>query len=283
MNQLKRIVITGSRGFIGQALTTALSGIGEVWGIDQFTQPGGRVVQANLLNPEQTRDAIEQVSPFDILIHLAALAHGQKPMPPETMLTVNTKITANILSALDQRCPHFVFFSSVAVYGEDERRAPVDTDAELRPSTEYGLSKQECETMILKTSLPHVDILRLAPVYDETHLKDIRKRVFVPNFPIKIKLLPPPCYSFCHINTVVGTVGALIQRGPGGRNCRNVTDAKAYSQHAVADWFQGLSLFFPVAFSKPFYWLAKGFPGRKGYELRCLYWKIFHSNIYTTS
>lgn len=282
MTPLKRIVITGSRGFIGQALVTVLSEIGEVWEIDQFTRPGERRIQANLLNPETTRDAIERVFPFDILIHLAALAHGQRPALPENMVTINTKITANVLLAVDQRCPHFIFFSSVAVYGEYGRHTPVRIDAELRPSTEYGMSKKICEEMIFNTSLPNIDILRLAPVYDGAHMTDVRKRVFPGGVPIKIKMFPPPLYSLCHITTLIRTVMELVQRGPEGRNYHNVADEKTYDQHAIANWFPGISLLFPVFLIRPLYWLARIFPGHKGYELRCLYSKLFHSNVYIT-
>lgn len=283
MSAAKRIVITGSGGFIGRALTPALSRVGEVWGIDQRSDPEGRTVRADLCDARETRDAIERVSPFDVLIHLAALAHGQRPQPPETAFTVNTRITRNILSAIDGRCGHVVFFSSVAVYGEDRPDTPVDVSADLRPATEYGRSKQVCEALLLESPLPHVDILRLAPVYDRDHLRDVRKRVFVPGLPVKIRLLPAPDYSLCHIDTVTGVVAEVIRRGPAGRQVRNVADAAPYSQHAIADWFPGGSVPVPLALTLPIYWAAKRLPGRPGYKLRCLYAKLFRSNVYNTS
>lgn len=283
MAAVKRIVMTGSGGFIGQALTSALSGLGEVWGISLRAEPAGRTVRSDLCDTRDIRDAIERVSPFDVLIHLAALAHGQRPKPPDTAFTVNTRMTSNLLSAIDGRCRHAVFFSSVAVYGEDRPDIPVDVSADLRPATEYGRSKQICEALFLESPLPHVDILRLAPVYDRDHLRDVRKRVFVPGLPVKIKLQPPPHFSLCHIDTVTQVVAELIREGPSGRRVRNVADPTPYTQHALADWFPGGSVSVPVARTAPIYWAAKALPGRLGYQLRCLYAKLFRSNVYNTS
>lgn len=281
MGQRLQILITGSDGFIGRALTNGLEAIGDVWGISRRSERRVRVLRANLLNFDETRAAIQSGPSFDVVIHLAALAHGQRPSGT-TMFAVNTSITANIVKALGSQAPHFIYASSVSVYGEDQRQGPVEPGATPRPFSEYGRSKQQCEKLILDTELPHVDVLRVAPVYDEARMVNARKRVFLPGTPLRIKLSPPSQMSLCHTDTLIRTVIRLVLRGPAGRSVNNVADEIAYSQNIVADWFQGPSLVIPVIVTRPLYWIACGLPGRFGYAWRCLYWKFFNSNVYLT-
>ena len=281
MSDKQRVLITGSQGFIGKALSKSLRSSGyEVWGMDRSVAQDEHVVQTDLLDLHQTRDAITKIPPFSALIHGAALAHGQRPPPGESCLTINTKITKNIIQAFGERTPRLIFFSSVAVYGEDGRRDPVSVKAELHPATEYGKSKVICEQRILESNLEHCDILRLAPVYDETHMNDVRKRVFLPGpFSIKMCFIPSPRYSLCHVDTVVQTVTNLLARPPEGRRIFNVADPTPYDQCEISSWFPGKGIPVPIGMVRPFYWLTL-LLGKRSYALRCLYWKLFRSNTY---
>lgn len=280
MTRRPRILITGSAGFLGRALATALTDSGEVFGIDRFPAAVPRTVAADLRDAAATRRALDQVGPVDVVVHLAALAHGERPPRPETTYGVNVGITRALLDALGPARPHFIFFSSVAVYGEDRRQGPVSATAAVRPATEYGLSKHACERLLQESPLTDVDVLRLAPVFDNTRLSDVRKRVYLPGLPVKIRLHPAPLYSLCRVETVVDVVRHLVQRGPAGRHVRNVADEAPYSQHTLADWFPGRALPMPITLTMPAYWLANGLPGPLGYRIRCSYLKLFRSNIY---
>jgi nucleoside-diphosphate-sugar epimerase len=283
MSLCKRILITGSLGFIGRTLTGALRASGaEVWGLNRAQGPSHHYLQANLLDVDQTCAVLGSAPEFDTVIHLAALAHGQKPPVPWTTLSANTAMTKSLLAGLGQRQPHFVLFSSVAVYGEDRREGCVDLKADMRPATDYGLSKKVCEELLFASLLTSVDVLRLAPVFDETHLGDVKKRVFALRLPIRVRILPPPQYSLCHLDTAVSKVLSIVRRGPQGRNHLHVADPEPYSQRHIADWFQGPSMPLPAALFQPFYLLARIVPGRRAYQLRCLYWKLFCSNVYST-
>lgn len=285
MSGTQRILITGSQGFIGKALTLSLRDAGyDVWEIARSgLQEDSQVVHADLLDLEQTCKAIESVPPFTTLIHTAALAHAQRPPSGESFLSINTKITNNVIQALGRRNPRLIFLSSVAVYGEDNRHDSVSVTDDLRPATDYGKSKALCEKLILESNLNNCDILRLAPVYDEAHMSDVRKRVFLPGpFTIKIWLTPPPRYSLCHINTVVQSILDILARQSDGRRIHNVADPVPYDQHELASWFPGKAIPVPICLIRLFYWLAGLLPRKCRYALRCFYWKLFQSNIYVT-
>lgn len=279
-----RVLITGSQGFIGQALSHSLRAAGyDVWGVDLAASPNGQVVTANLLDYQATCEAIEAVSPFGVLIHAAALTHGRFSLPGESCLSFNTKLTENVMQAIRKQVPRVIFLSSVSVYGEEGRHGPVTVSDELRPATEYGKSKVVCEQRIMASGIEHCDILRLAPVYDETHMNNVRKRAFLPGFSrIKIRLYPSPKYSLCHLGTVVETILDLLYHPPAGRRVLHVADSKPYGQHELASWFAGASLHLPADLLRPVSWLSFLLPKRYGYPLRCLLWKLFCSNVYAT-
>ena len=281
MSDKQRVLITGSQGFIGKALSLSLRQAGyEVLGMAHSSIRNAHVVQADLLDLHQTREAMAKIPPFSTLIHGAALAHGQRPPPGESCLTINTKITKNVIQALGERTPRLIFFSSVAVYGEDGRHVQVSVKDGLHPATDYGKSKVLCEKLIWESSLEHCDILRLAPVYDETHMNDVRKRVFLPGpFSIKMRFIPSPRYSLCHIDTVVQIVTNLLARPPEGRRIFNVADPTPYDQSEISSWFPGKGIPVPIGMVRPFYWLTL-LLGKRSYALRCLYWKLFRSNTY---
>jgi len=285
MNEQRHALITGCNGFIGSVLSRALTEAGyTVWGVDWACTPGERTLRADLLNADETRRAFAAVPRPFAVIHTAAWAHGQKLPPGQSYASINTTITANVLAAVEQSDPRLVFLSSVAVYGEDRRTGPVGVDAALRPATDYGMGKKRCEELLLQSNLTHCDILRLTPVFDDAHMRDVRKRAFLPGFSrLKMHLEPPPSYSLCHVDTLARVVVSLLSRPPRGRRTINVADPTAYDQHQVASWFPGRPMRFRVGLTRPLYYLTYLLPPKFGYRLRCVYWKLMQSNIYRTS
>jgi len=278
-----RIVITGSRGVIGKALGNALGARGyDVVGIDLLGDSGSKTCQANLLDYEDTRRAVRAVLPFSALVHTAALAHGQAPPRGESVININTKMTENVVKVVEEENCRFVFLSSVSVYGEDGRLNAVEVDDELRPSTDYGQSKRASELIILESSVANCDILRLAPVFDSTYMVNARARACLPGLStIKLRLFPSPRHSLCSLDTVVQTVCDLLSRPPRGRQIMNVCDPQPFDQHDIVSWFPGLSVPVPVFIFRPFYWGSLLLPSDSGYRLRCLYWKLLRSNVYS--
>ena len=110
---------------------------------------------------------------------------------------------------------------------------------------------------------------------------DISKRVYLPGFSsIKMIIKPSPQYSLTSIDTVVQTVLSILTKGTDGQKIYNISDPDTYSQRDLTTWFPGIGITFPVLITKPFYWLTYLLPKRFGYKIRCLYWKLFCSNIY---
>ena len=252
-----RVLITGINGFIGNASGEAIRNDGyDVWGIDIASDHDRQIIGVNLLDRDMVSEVYKKIPQCSVLIHTAALAHGQEPPIGESVITTNLKITDNVLEFFGKGITKLIFLSSVAVYGEDNRKNPVLVNDTLRPSTDYGKSKLICEEHILESDIKNCTILRLAPVYDQEHMSDIRKRVFLPGLSsTKIIIKPSPQYSLTSIDTVIQTVLSILSKGANGQNIYNISDSKTYNQQELTTWFSGKKIVLPVIITKPFYTL----------------------------
>lgn len=142
------ILVTGSSGFIARFLIPALAAEGHaVIGIDKRTGPAFgdyfRFVHGNILDDGAVAGAMPGV---DLIIHLAA-EHKDFGVPESLYYEVNVDGTEKLLQhASRHQVRNFIFFSSVAVYGD----SPVPTNERLTPAPDspYGKSKLLAEQRI---------------------------------------------------------------------------------------------------------------------------------------
>jgi GlcNAc-P-P-Und epimerase len=143
------ILLTGNVGFIGKYLTNVLLGKGHgVRGLDVrpqadaqdgFTQINGNILDKNIV--KQSMTGIESI------IHLAA-EHKDFGITEEDYFKTNldgTKILLN--AATEAGVKKFIFYSSVAVYGDQSSTTEETTP---RPANPYGASKLAAEKEIIK-------------------------------------------------------------------------------------------------------------------------------------
>lgn len=148
-------VVTGGAGFIGNAVAARLYSNGaRVLAIDDFstgreTFVGGSipVVGCDLRN----KSSLEEVLPagIDTVIHCAAQSSGEVSFDdPWDDMTRHIHATINLLEASRVRgVRHFVYTSSMAVYG-DPRELPVRETDPLTPLSFYGAGKVAAENYV---------------------------------------------------------------------------------------------------------------------------------------
>ncbi len=140
-----RILITGSCGLVGSALSPALTARGvDVVHLD--TRASG-AAHGDVRDRERLRRAMVDV---DGVIHLAAVsrvAWGERD--PALCWSTNVDGSRNVLeiAASPGARPWVVFASSREVYGQPDR-LPVTEDCVLRPINVYGRSKAEGERLV---------------------------------------------------------------------------------------------------------------------------------------
>ncbi len=173
------VLITGSSGFLGQAMAARLSRHYVVVGLDtvQPKQPleGVETVLVDLTSDDNVRDALGEIrrrfgARLASVIHLAAYYDlSGEPNPKYQSVTVEG--TRRLLRALRQgfeRVEQFVLASTMLVHAPTQPGRPITEDWRLEPKWAYPQSKVETEQLVLAEhgSIPIV-ILRPAGVYDE--------------------------------------------------------------------------------------------------------------------
>ena len=142
---MNRILITGSSGLIGSALSTMLKARGAaVRGIDLAANNESRGDVCDLARVQRA------VRNCDGIVHLAAVSRvvwGE--LNPELCWATNVGGLGNVLqsAAASEQRPWVIFASSREVYGQPDR-LPVTEECPLRPINVYGRSKCGGETLI---------------------------------------------------------------------------------------------------------------------------------------
>jgi len=189
MSQLK-ILVTGSNGFIGSALCCSMMIDFNVIGVDiegfvdgKFKNNWGK---ADVTDSESIKAICDKYIP-DVVIHCAGIAHQKiGSVDHEKYIRVNSEATENLAraAASSNMNVHFIFLSTISVYGERDLDIPVTEDSTCRPTSAYGLSKLDAEKRLIalfeNDILKRLTILRLAPVYDRGWSLNIDRRVFAP-------------------------------------------------------------------------------------------------------
>jgi len=174
---MKRVLITGSNGFIGRYLCTDLLGIG--W-----------EVRGGIRRPEAARVLPQGVEPFlvpeagshasswssalagvDAVVHLVGRTHILRDDAADPLVAyraINVGGTQRVLRACVQAgVLRFIYLSSVKAVGEGSE-IPYDETSPCVPEDAMGITKREAEIVVLettaKTSLQSV-ILRPPLVY----------------------------------------------------------------------------------------------------------------------
>ncbi len=138
-----KVLVTGSRGLVGSAVTTELRALAHQ--VVEFDV----VDRQNVLDPATLREAMRGC---DAVLHAAALL-GRPADTGDQIVNVNLQGTWHVLSAASELgVQRVAFVSSVDALGvfKGERPPdylPLDDDHPCHPRTSYGISKHLAEEM----------------------------------------------------------------------------------------------------------------------------------------
>ncbi len=150
-----RVAITGSSGFVGRALVPLLEARGH---------------KAVSLGRDATGDIVafrewpRLLDGLDVVVHLAALAHGAG-VDEARLRAVNVDVAAAIGRAASAHGAHMVFLSSVKALGEDSTGRPLGESSPLAPVDAYGRAKADAERALGAIDRLRLTILRPPLVY----------------------------------------------------------------------------------------------------------------------
>ncbi len=230
--------VTGATGCIGSALVSRLSVDG--WRVAALVRDRKRaehlpealeIVEGDLSIWEQIAEVMRECQ---VVFHLAAKVHA----PPGTQLQeferVNAAGTHNVVAAaIENQVERFVYFSTVAVYGESKEVA--DESKFPRPTTPYGATKLDAERIALAATELKPTVLRLPVVYgprDQGNVAKLieairRNRYFIVGDGQNLK-------SMVAVENVVDAALQVAGDERADGEIFNVTDGQPYSQEEIA-------------------------------------------------
>lgn len=160
-----QILITGRNSYIGTYLKTYLAGNDSC------------IIDMISLRNEEWKDV--DFGKYDVIFHAAGIAHADMPKRNSSEYnhikqlynSVNCDLTIEIAKkAKREGVKHFIFMSSIIVYGDSARvgsKKVISEATEPCPSSFYGESKLQAEEGILslQTENFHVAVIRSPMVY----------------------------------------------------------------------------------------------------------------------
>ena len=273
------ILITGGSGLIGRNLVAELSKNNslKIFSISNTKKVENKSLNVTNIYHDLSQPISEEkiLKNINIIIHLAAIAHK---FDSETM-TVNCLITKNIIDAFINKKVRFVFFSSVAVYGEANRKFPIRVSDVCKPYSNYGLGKLKDEK-IISSSFKDFIILRLCPVIegDDT---DLLKRVYLPKTKIKYRSGYNRTYSFLSHKTIFKSINKIINQNEITNRIINLKDPSNYCESEILNKYLGKEVKIPFMISEPIFFILNLFSFvPKIYKINCLLTKMLKTNTY---
>ena len=229
---MRKILLTGSNGFIGSHLYSQLKEQDSVTSIRHGNGPVEKgFIKLDLTDINQVNDFTHNCDHFDVLIFLVGLAHAKgKGKDFSEFNRVNTLTLEYLLTAFkenDKVPEQIIFASTISVYGERYSQNQYIESLEPTPFSPYAATKLQAEQYLLDNWKDRSWILRFAPVYSANFLLNIIRRTKLSNFFYKIgngeKKL-----SLCNIDNIKATIDGIIDgKVPAG--LYNISDPKPYT------------------------------------------------------
>ncbi len=169
---MKRVLITGSNGLLGQNLVKLLQFDDRYEVLALSRSPnvipdtrGFSFLQCNLTNQVKVNEALNNFLP-DVIIHAAAMTQVDPcELDPELCHEINTIASQNLAEWAEQHKAHFIFTSTDFVF--DGLHGPYHEDDTPSPVSVYGESKFKAEKVVTSLTVPWA-IVRTILVYGLT-------------------------------------------------------------------------------------------------------------------
>lgn len=244
----RRLLVTGSRGFVGSTLIEAVKSKYDNFDVINFVDPKYNT-RPDIRDYEAVGRAITSAQ-ADCFVHLAAVAMPREAKRnPTTAWMTNVIGTLNIANAILRNSPqtHLIWSGSSEAYGNsfNTNVNPISEAIKLEPLTPYAATKAASDTMLRQMANDGLKVTIFRP-FNHTGPKQSREYV-VPAFAAQIAKieagLQEPVIQvgnleakrdFLHVSDVVSAYLSAASLGPYSYNkTYNVSTGKPISIEQV--------------------------------------------------
>lgn len=213
-----KIVITGSSGFVGQALIKYLSNLGHTIHV--------------IKRYEIEKFKSHQQNKYDVLIHLAARAHVMHENTQDAYKAyadVNIEYTIKIAELSKHlHVKRFIFLSSVKVNGEQTFGSPYRETTPASPEDAYGKTKFQAE-LLLNNAFKNTDtelvIIRSPLVYGKGVKANFGNLIKLSKLPLPLPLgAVKNKRSMIYIGNLIDFISICISHPSAGNQTFMVSD-----------------------------------------------------------
>ncbi len=166
---LKKILLTGSNGLLGQKIIdllryhTEYELIASSKGENRYPKEGGYIYEnLDITNPLEVERIIAKYEPYAVINTAAMTNVDQCESDKENCDLLNIKAVEYLIKACTKHSVYLVHLSTDFIF--DGESGPYCEDDEAKPLSYYGQSKYEAEKLLLNSSVDY-SILRTIIVY----------------------------------------------------------------------------------------------------------------------
>ena len=153
---MKKILITGAAGYIGNCLFSYLKKKYEVYGLDKVANNNNKFFyKADLLNIKLTNQILKKLKP-DLIIHLAGQSTVDSIENKKNYIKNNQDATANLIKSMKVNAIKKIIFSSTAAVYKSNNNKIFSERSKIKPNNIYGSTKYKCELFIRQSNLNYI-------------------------------------------------------------------------------------------------------------------------------
>jgi len=208
----KRILLTGASGFVGQ----------------RFVEMNSDYYEIFPYSLRKTKVSEIDFSKIDAIVHLAGIAHQMQKIDDQIYFDVNHKLTVALAKrAKENGVGHFLFMSTIKVFGENFESEILTEQSECKPEDPYGKSKllAEEELKSIEDESFKVGIVRPPLVYGPRVKGNMIRLIQLAE-----KSIPLPLGGISNKRTMVFVDNLVLL-------CNQITDTKASGVFLAGDKF----------------------------------------------
>ncbi len=249
---MKKILITGAHGFIGQAVVECLCARYKIISFNReisVTKNSNNILIRGDITDSGTVQQICEIHEPDVVVHCVGIAHQnfKSSIDPKVYDEVNHLATIKLAGAAVKANPnvHFIFLSTISVYGKTYQYKEIREDDVCFPFTAYAQSKLDAEqglrALFNDALMNKLDILRLVPVYDSTRSLNLDKRVLGPKKKVYVRFgSGRQKMSLLSRQNLVDFILFRIENSSKHKSCSifNVTDREPCSFNEIINTFK---------------------------------------------